>query len=50
MNAEKSKVMGFGSEEGLVREFGVDGRQLEHVSEFTSLGFLLDELGRYGMK
>ena len=43
VNAGKSKVMVLNEEEGLECEVSVNGMQLEHVSEFKSLGYVLDE-------
>ena len=38
INADKSKVMVLGGEEGLECEICVDGARLEQVSEFKYLG------------
>ena len=43
VNADKSKVMVLGGEEGLECEVWVDGMRVEHVSEFKYLGCVLDE-------
>ena len=40
-------MMGLGGEEGLECEVCVDGIHLEHVSEFKTLGCVLDESGTY---
>ena len=37
---DMSKVMLLGTEEGLVCEVSVYGRELKHVSEFKYLGFV----------
>ena len=41
VNADKSKVMMLGGEEGLAYESHVEGVQLEHVSEFKYLVLLI---------
>ena len=43
VNAGKSNVMVLGGEEGLECEVYVNGIRLEHVSEYTYLGCVLDE-------
>ena len=45
INAGKSKVMVLNGEGRLECEVRVDGMRLEHVSEFTYLGCVLDESG-----
>ena len=45
VNEGKIKVMVLGGEEGLECEVCVDRIRLEHVSEFTYLGCVLDDSG-----
>ena len=45
INADKSKLMVLGGEEGLEYEIHVDGVPLEQVSEFKYMGCVLDESG-----
>ena len=40
--------MVLGGEEGSICEITVDGRQIEHVSEFKHVGFVLNELSTDG--
>ena len=46
-NADKSKVVVLGGQEGLKCEVLVNGIQLKHVSEFKYLVCVLDESGTY---
>ena len=48
VSADKSKGMALGEEEGPVCEVIMNGRQLQHISEFLYLGFMLDESGTDG--
>ena len=45
VNASKNKVIVLNGEQGLECEVSVDEMQLEHVSEFKYLGFVLNESG-----
>ena len=45
VNADKRNVMVLGGKEGLGCEIYVYGAQLEEVSEFKYLGYILDESG-----
>ena len=45
VNVGKNKLMLLNREDELDFEVSVDGIQLEHVSEFKYLGFVLDKLG-----
>ena len=45
VNAGKSKEILLGGEEGLECEVCVDGKRLEHASEFKYLGCILDKSG-----
>ena len=44
-NADKSRVMVLKRDERCVCEVSVDGRKLEHVTEFKYLEFVFDKLG-----
>ena len=50
VNANKNKGMVLGGEEGSVCEVNVEVRQLEHISEFKELGFVLDGSGQVQME
>ena len=50
VNPDKSKVMAPKGKERMVNEVDVVKRQLEHVREFKSFRFELDELGTDGEK
>ena len=50
INAGKSKVIALNGEGELECEVCVDGKELEHVSEFKYLGCVLDEAVSHGKR